>query len=580
MKIAGNIYTQNIFEQKNKNITFTEAWVNILAAADGHGKLTSLPALYDTVKINAHNIFPNAGQKNTLNIFAQIGDVVINPLKKGFITNPEKSAGDIQFWFFQKLISNIKKLVKSEDKSAKFISTYTPGNHCFDGGDKWLFGKIKNAQSQTILTNAKLKQSPVWNKLTPKEKQKISNFKIYEIPDDKNPEIKHKLLTLGITLSGVDFYNPGLVKDLKIIDACNKNDLHTNENDLKETYKALNKIVGKFKHENPNGAILLQSHAGNKITEMVVDHVKGINLVLSGHDHEDAETIIKNTHIISLGKDNEVIKSLRLHFDDNGKLSNVGRHHIAKTFYTENTPATNDNPLQKILEHYFKEDSKPVLKIIDSNNYSDTLDIKKVRSKNSVLANYVTDVIYDSLKKEHPALNTIGILSSTFRNGLKNNANNLELMKVFDGSIEPLSEMYVGKIKGSQLFDIICENVKSNLENPEKNTIIQWSGITINKSQANYAFTEKDPIRLKNAFKIKDISSGNKTEAYKAIDSEKLYEVALPLKYLVKYDASQTLKTTLQPTGKTIDGLFRNHLETNNYTIKITPKVREKRIIS
>ena len=76
--------------------SFKAAQVNVLATSDNHGNVHSVPKLVKTVETNKNDIFEKSGKPSTLNLFAIAGDWSINPSKKGFITKPNMTNGDIQ----------------------------------------------------------------------------------------------------------------------------------------------------------------------------------------------------------------------------------------------------------------------------------------------------------------------------------------------------------------------------------------------------------------------------------------------------------------------------------------------------
>ena len=92
--------------------------------------------------------------------------------------------------------------------------------------------------------------------------------------------------------------------------------------------------------------------------------------------------------------------------------------------------------------------------------------------------------------------------SSIIRGGIADGANNLDLMKIFDGVSEKLSNVKVGKVTGEELLFIVLENVKENIENKKRNTIIQWSDIQISRSNIEKIFLEKGKVEESD---IKDI---------------------------------------------------------------------------
>lgn len=53
----------------------------------------------------------------------------MNPLKKGFLTNPEFCNGDVQYNFLTKLLYAVRY---ATGQNQNFMAVYTPGNHCYD----------------------------------------------------------------------------------------------------------------------------------------------------------------------------------------------------------------------------------------------------------------------------------------------------------------------------------------------------------------------------------------------------------------------------------------------------------------
>jgi len=91
------------------NPRFEAAQVNILATSDNHGNVHSLPIMTETIKNNRKDIFVKADEPSTLNIFALSGDWFINPSKKGFLTKPKATNGDIQNQFLNRTIRYVNE---------------------------------------------------------------------------------------------------------------------------------------------------------------------------------------------------------------------------------------------------------------------------------------------------------------------------------------------------------------------------------------------------------------------------------------------------------------------------------------
>ena len=198
------------------DVSFKAARVNILATADNHGNIMRLPRLLKTIENNAKEIFPKAGSSSTKNFFAIVGDWFINPSKKGFITHPELSNGELQNLALIRTIDAIKRIVRElgvKDASTNGPSSlevlYDMGNHCLDAGTSFILKVLRKNPMKTLITNVNLEKSPAIVKAMDSNGRIVKSAR-YEIPDDKNPNLIHHLLFVGATIPSMDFYNPGL----------------------------------------------------------------------------------------------------------------------------------------------------------------------------------------------------------------------------------------------------------------------------------------------------------------------------------------------------------------------------------
>ena len=77
----------------------------------------------------------------------------------------------------------------------------------------------------------------------------------------------------------------------------------------------------------------------------------------------------------------------------------------------------------------------------------------------------------------------VGIQSSIIRGGIKDGSNNLDIMKIFDGVSEDLSNIQVGTINGEELVGLIVKKLhrirryKLPIESDSKNTRATYSVI-------------------------------------------------------------------------------------------------------
>ena len=501
----------------HQNTSFKSAQLNILAMADNHGNFLSINPIIKLVEDKKNYIFKNASDDSTMNVFAIAGDYFMNTTKRGFFTDPRLTNGDIQYNFLQNLIKNVKKQVGENNK---FETFYTLGNHCFDGGDEWILKTIKKAPMTTIMTNIDQSKSP-YAKGMIQENKNIVTSKILSIPDNKS-KLEHKVLFLGVTIPTLNYYAPGVVYHTQFYDNSAKNDAMLNKFDLEETLLSIKEKTDKFKKDYPAGTIVLLAHTGNSIAKIIGEEIHNIDVILNGHDHKDTNDSIGKTQIFSLGQNNAFVKSINLSFDDFGKLENIK----SNIYYTKpyDKAARNDAELNDFVVKNLSKDLVPLVNFNDKKLKKQKIVLDdSIRYSNNIIANYVSSGIKEAAKLKVPQLSAIGIPSTIFRNGLKSNEerttfNNIDLIKMFDGVSEHLSEVKVGNITGEELIELILENVKNNIKDKSRNGLIQWSDIQINKKLLTEILAGKN-TKAKQASTIK--IRNNKTGKFEQIKSQK-----------------------------------------------------------
>lgn len=562
-----------VFSRGINATAFKGAQVNILATSDNHGNVHSLPKFVKTVEANKNDIFEKASNPSTLNLFAIAGDWFINPSKKGFLTKPKMSNGDIQLRFLKETIDSVWQ---AAGKNSKFEALFAMGNHDLDGGDKFMYKVMDSAPMKSLVTNVDIENSSGIQSSMEKNNGAVAKSFEFEIPDDKNPIKKHKVLVVGTTIPTMDFYNPGLLKKMSFFDNGNQKDANLSEEDIQGTIQSVAIEVNKFKEENPKGAVILLSHMGNRLSQIIRNNVPQINVILNGHDHKYLTTLRGKTNINSLGQDNEMIKSLNLRFNDDGDLESIDMN----TFFTDLTLSDeiDRHPLQLFLEESFREDMKPLVRVTNTSGEDAELDYgTEVRHSNSYLANYLTSAVKRSVREIDPNVFSVGIQSSIIRGGIKDGANNLDLMKVFDGVSENLSNLRIGEVTGYELSGLITENVLANLKAPTRNTIIHWSDVQVDRTLMSQIAEGKSNKKYIDAVKVRKPASKD----FEPINPMKKYKIVLPDKYLLKDDICwpKKIRKNFESLDRTYDELFRKYLDSVNYDIKITPKTKEQRIL-
>lgn len=627
---------------QSSDTNFKAARLNIVAVSDNHGNLMKLPRLTKTIENNAKDIFVRIKEhpKSSLNIFAIVGDWFINPSKRGFLTDPKKTNGDIQNDALLKFIESVKgayqkTLDPKEGEATELDVLYQLGNHCLDGGDKFALDFMAKDPMKSLITNVNLERSPAVVAAMQEHGDKIVKSVEYAIQDDSNPSLFHKVLFVGATIPSMDFYNPGLCEGLEFYDNSNKKDANLEEADLQGTIKAIKAEVEAFKEKNPKGAVIFLSHMGGKLSEMVVKNVPQINHVLNGHDHKTTQSHYGSSTIDSLSQDNALVKSLNFEFDNDGNLvRTTTTPYFAATTVSDGLEV---HPMQKFLDESFAKDTEPLIKLremksdvepserkAEINEYVEVVleelgftDPKEkvqkmknpnfnemvmnlakakfeekesvakgmtsldygdsIRYSNSYLMNYITSAIKRPVREMDKDVFTVALQSSIVRGGLSDGADNMKIMKIFDGVSEDLSNLKIGNVKGEELVGLIVENVLANLKNRSRNTIIHWSDVQVDRGLIRKIRDGVSDAKYSDAVKVR--AEGSKE--FIPIDLNKDYRMVIGEKFLVKDDIEWPAKIRDRFTSlyKTYDQLFKEYIKSVNYELYITPKTKETRII-
>jgi len=559
------------------SITCKASRVNIVSIADNHGDVLKMQQLMKGFQVNRREIFEKATDKSTLNLFAIAGDFFMNPLKKGFFTNPGYTSGDIQYNFLTKLMYVAKLAACSGDN---FDTVYTPGNHCFDGGDKWLFKKLVRSPMRTIMSNIDLKLSPTVTEAMEKT-DNIVLKQIYHIPDSKNIKKLNQVLVLGVTIPTLTYYNPGVITGTTFYNDSNKNDILLEKKDLRKTIKHLKQDVQLFKKVYQGGTVILLSHCGNKLSKYLAQEIPDINLILNGHDHKDFSTLVGKTLILSHGQASQFFMGTKLNIEDDGNITIQSKKYDVEKYEPD---ARKDSDIQRFINVCIRKDLEPIIKFNDEIESKDLVYNDTIRYSNSFLANYYTSGIKESALKYFPDLDLVGLPSSTIRNGLKSHErrttmNNMDFMKIFDGINENFSELSVGTISGKELYDLILENTINNINARTRNAIIQWSDIQIDRTKIKMLKNEPFSKEIMEAVKIRNSQSGK----FETINFGKDYKILISKRYLIKDTANikvpKTIKDKFTTTEHSYDSLFREYLTSVKYDVRFDDKIKENRII-
>ena len=562
-----------------KNISFCSSQLNILSMADNHGNFLGVPQVMETIKQNSDDIFEKGTEKSTKNILAIAGDYFMNPNQKGLLTEPNKTSGDIQYMFLLKFLLNAKKAAGG---AGNFDALYCIGNHCFGGGDQWLYSKLKKTPGlTTVITNIDLENSPYVQSLADTTNKFVTS-KVYQIPDDKNPKKKNHALFLSVTIPST-YYNIDTLKYTHFMDETGKNDAAIKEKDLEKTFDYVNNLVKGFKEKNPNGAVILMSHMGNNISRMFAEKTPDIDIILNGHDHKDYIINVGKTMILSHGQNNKFIRATNIKFDDDGKISSIKEQKFETLQYDQ--MARVDREIEPFVQKALKEDLIPLVKYTpESGRTEEMLYDNNIRYKNSVLANYLTSGIKEAVKDIYPEIDCVGIPSTIIRNGLKSHDrrttfNNIDLLDMFKGADQSVSGLRIGTMTGDELVKFVVENVKNNLKSKTRNALIQWSDIQVDRSliaNMEQGVVKKDYFE---AIKFRNQETGE----FEHIDPLGRYRILMSDKYLGKsganYKMPELVRDKFIAIPETYEFLFKKYLDMIDRQVKITDLHREKRIL-
>lgn len=516
----------------NHSISFKQANVNIMAFSDTHGDVKSTIPLYQNFRDNKQDIFKDANNSSTLNVMALVGDWFMNPSQDGYLSDKTKTSGDYQALFLSKFIEKIKEAVP------KLSVLYTPGNHCLDGGDKVFLKNIKDIEMDTVISNSHLEEATLIKELPIEQREKIKEFKILEVKDDKDPTFKHKVLAIGILPINIDFLVKEDISGLGLFGTSSVKEADLREKDALVACEALKKIVDNFKKENPKGAVMLMSHSGEPISKAISRNIPEIDLVLNAHDHQDKISYVGHddgsiTKIVSLSQNAHKIEGVKIHFDDDGNIDIS-----SKRCYTDFEKKAFSNPLDIFYKKTFEKDLAPVFSLKDPLGRP-KISVDDIRYENNDLANFCTDSIFTQVNKEYPHITVLGIPSTAFREDMPTSDTraimNMDIIDLMKGIAGDLSKIMIGQMSGKTLGSFIYENVVDNLASPSRNALNQFSGIVINKAAIQQAvesgikIDRKDPAEI---YKYIKIRTGDGT--FEELNPEKDYEIALPKKLFVK----------------------------------------------
>lgn len=542
----------------NINQSFKAATISINSFSDTHGNIQLADKAYQELKDKRDDVFCKE-EKGKKNVFAICGDWFMDGAKKGYYSNPEKNNAFFQLDMLNAFITKIKKLTGN----TSFL--FTPGNHEFDGGVPLLDKILSKLDAKVLMTNLHI---PTSNGLSSSiSSGKIVNQEIVEVEDDKNPDLKHKVLFLGISPVNLEYYQKNCT-GLNLLNNVRIAQKKVKEDDYQATMNDCKHRIEEFKKENPNGVVILMSHTGVEFADNLAKRAD-IDFVLDGHEHKEKIRYVEKTPIIPLSQNFKKMVNLKLHFNDDGEFSSYELKTLA--------PLKNEKKgeLSKLYETLFHKDTKKQYSIISDSLSKEDFGIEQVRVGNSHLANFITDSILEEIRKEQPDVDFFGLNSSAIRSGLelseKPSVSHFDVMNVLSGIKEEDGQIMLTEMSGKEVLETVIDNILFNSLMPTKNPIMQYSGLSVDKTAMLQGYDIGCELEDLYRFVV-DTNTG------KPIEADKSYIFANAEKYFDKTDNSQikNIKKRSKKIGYTVPELFERHFANASEPLVAKREVRYK----
>ena len=303
--------------QHHYSNSFKGAIININAFSDTHGELPLTNNALEDFRTRQQDIFCKE-EKGRHNVIAVCGDWFMDGSRTGYTTNPTKPNAEFQLEMFNKFISELKKIAENT------TTLFTLGNHEFDGGIKLLDDVLSKIDADIIATNLDIENSPAFEKTI--RNGKLFSEKIIEVDDDKNPDLKHKLLFLGVMPVNLPAYQKEL-DGITLTDKANKAQRFVEKEDYEKTLELCKEKISRFKQENPNGLVIFMSHTGVDFADNLAAESE-VDIIFDGHEHKENIRFVSSTPIIPLSQNFKKIVNTKIRIKDDGSNSGNTKIHM------------------------------------------------------------------------------------------------------------------------------------------------------------------------------------------------------------------------------------------------------------
>lgn len=537
------------------SINFKGATINISALSDTHGHIEQADSAFQSLM--KQRAFETEGT-GKINYLITGGDWFISGDKKGYKSAPDKPLMQFQLYLYNKFVSEIKK------RFPKLKTLFVPGNHEFDGGSDLFQKTAANLDSTILATNIDTKNSPLF-------KKEIASGHIVEqtvdfVQDDKIQHISYPVLNLGVSPVNMNFYSKK-TDGITLTDNIPQAQKTIKPEQYKKTFENVISKAKQFKKDYPNGIVVLTSHTGVGFAENCAKE-DVFDIIFNAHEHKNTDEFTYDTPIINLSQNFNKIVNAKIKINDNGE-----RELISITDIIPQKDEKQKGAIAEFFDFLFKEDSKKIYKIKCPDKSLKELSTDGIRKGNNHLANFVTDIILSEIKERDPKVNIFALNASAIRGGFeidnnKPSTSNVDVMNCLDGINISQADVYTTDVTGRQLVDLILDNLKFNLKDREKNPIIHYSGIRIDRINLlrNYKRTQDNA-------KLCPFITLSKTGL--SIKPDKIYRIANPVKYFEKAQTKEVkdLLAVSEPLNCNIVEMFNEHFD-KHPSVTYKPDVR------
>ena len=536
------------------NLNFKGATLNINALSDTHGRIEACDSAYKIMSENKEDIFEKnkKGKKNYLIIG---GDWFISGETTGFLTHPDKAL----IWYQKEMLNKFIGQIKKDCPSTKTL--FIPGNHDLDCGIELFCDSMENFRGTLLMSNLDINASNVFKTLF--EKNKLVSSQIDFVKDDKDKNKTHPVLNLGVSPVNLEYYMS--CEGMELYDNNKISQSRINKSHYQKTLENIKDEIKKFKEQYKDGTVILTCHTGAGFADECAKR-GDVDLIFDAHEHKDEVRFVNNTPIVALSQNFKKIVNAKIEIDDNNNTKITLRELRPKTKQKA------QGVLGKFYKRLFKKDTEKIFTIQTSSDSVTSLDIKGIRYKNNNLANFVCDTILKGIQENDSSVQIFALNSSAIRGELslgKEPTNSMfDVLNCLNGISKEQSKIVVNEVTGKDLIYMIRDNLEYNRKNKDRNPIIQYSGISVNKTSFLKALDS-------GAMEEELCKYVKLEETDDEIDINKNYKIANPIKYFIKAQDPKikSMQEDAYPLNLNARDLFVEYFK-NHKDIKIEPKKR------